>query len=44
MKRFGFILCFSSLTIQAKDYYVTPADISKLKEILGNNTCDPAMK
>ena len=24
-------LCFSSLTIQAKDYYVTPADISKLK-------------
>ena len=34
-------LCFSSLTIQAKDYYVTPADISKLKEILGNNTLRP---
>lgn len=32
---------FQQFNHSGKDYYVTPADISKLKEILGNNTLRP---
>lgn len=35
------LLCLVSLAVQAKDYYLSPAERSKLKEILSNGTLQP---
>lgn len=42
MKKIWILLfCLGSLTVQAKDYYLTPAESGKLKEILNNGTLQP---